>query len=238
MQKLDSLTIFFPFLNDEGTVERQITMAYEIGKKVAKDFEVIAIHGGASVDNTMGRILEMKQKYPSLIVLDKFDNKEGYAVIKYGLAKASKKWIFYTDGDAQYHLEKDLPRLIESQFKTMADVVNGYKKRRRDSLWRVLLGSIYARFSRLLLDLPISDIDCDFRLIRRDFLKRITLQSTDSTILPELIKKLALQKALFAEVSVSHYPRIWGNSNYNILDLIKEKIVGDVSFFLELRRYK
>jgi len=49
---LSSLSIFFPFYNDEGTVERQITNAYTTGSIVTDNLEVIAIHGGASKDET------------------------------------------------------------------------------------------------------------------------------------------------------------------------------------------
>src|SRR3989338_11668156 len=142
--KLTSLSIFFPFYNDEGTVERQIENAYSTGRKASDDLEVIAVHGGNSKDGTFGKILEMKQKYPKLRIVDKKDNTEGYAVIKYGLAACNKDWIFYTDGDAQYHIEEDLPTLVTRQIESEADVVNGYKKNRGDSFIRVFLGNVYA----------------------------------------------------------------------------------------------
>src|SRR3989338_530898 len=237
MKKLDSLTIFFPFLNDEGTVERQISFAYKIGRQVAKDREVIAIHGGASNDNTMGKILEMKQKYPSLIVVDRFDNSEGYAVIRHGFDEASKEWVFYTDGDAQYRIEKSLIPLIRKQQATNADVINGYKKNRKDSFWRVVLGGLYAHLSRLLLQLPVRDVDCDFRLIRRRLLTKIKLESNGASILPELVKKIHLSGAKFSEIAIPHYSRIWGESNYNILDLAKEKVLGDFRLYFRMRKY-
>ncbi|OGK14744.1 hypothetical protein A3H80_04580 [Candidatus Roizmanbacteria bacterium RIFCSPLOWO2_02_FULL_37_19] len=237
MEKLKSLTIFFPFLNDEGTVERQISYAYKIGKRITKNLEVIALHGGPSTDNTMGRILQMKEIYPDLIVIDKFRNTEGYAVIKHGLFSASKDWIFYTDGDAQYRLEKDLPKLIKKQKETGVDVVNGYKKRRKDSFWRIFLGNIYAHFSKTLLQLPIRDVDCDFRLIRTEYIKKIQLESRNASILPELIIKLQLIGARFAEIPVSHYTRVWGKSNYTIASLAKEKIIGDFRLYFRMRKY-
>lgn len=238
MKKLSSLTIFFPFYNDEGTVERQIKHAFDVGKRIARSLEVIAIHGGKSKDNTLQKIKKMQERYPTLKCINKIKNKEGYAVIKYGLEQAKNAWVFYTDGDAQYHLEEDLIQLIKKQQKTNADIVNGYKKKRSDSLMRVFLGKVYARLSKIIFGLPIRDTDCDFRLIRKKYLKKIFLESKDSSILPELIKKLQLKGAKFVETPVSHYPRIYGRSNYNIFLLIKEKIVGDFKLFLKMRTYK
>ena len=236
MKKLTSLSIFFPFYNDAGTVERQIDNAYKTGTMLADNLEVIALHGGNSKDNTFQKITDMKKKYPNLVVVDKSDNWEGYAVIKYALQRATKDWIFYTDGDAQYHLEEDLPALVEKQFETGADVVNGYKKERGDNFMRVFLGDCYARISSWVCKLPIRDTDCDFRLIRRSFLDKITLESHDASILPELVKKLQLAGAKFAEVPVSHYEREYGTSSYTALGLTIEKIVGDTKLFFKMRK--
>jgi len=232
--KLTSLSIFFPFYNDEGTVERQIENAYSTGRKASDDLEVIAVHGGNSKDGTFGKILEMKQKYPKLRIVDKKDNTEGYAVIKYGLAACNKDWIFYTDGDAQYHIEEDLPLLVATALETGADVINGYKKVRRDDFLRVFLGGAYAFLARKDSRMPIRDIDCDFRLIRKKILDKISLDSGDASILPEMVKKLELAGAKFAEVPVNHYEREYGLSNYTVRGLFKEKLVGDAKLFLRM----
>ncbi|MBI5123170.1 glycosyltransferase family 2 protein [Candidatus Roizmanbacteria bacterium] len=226
MKKLKSLSIFFPFLNDEKTVETAIDLAYSEGKKVADDLEVIAINGGKSKDNTFLEIKKQKKKHPDLIIVDRTNNQEGYAVVKYGLFRVSKDWVFYTDGDLQYDV-KELVKLVDKQKKTGVDVVNGYKKSRNDNVLRKILGFLYQKISKFLFKLPIKDLDCDFRLIRRTCLKKIDLKSQDSSILLELIKKLEKTGAKFSEVEVFHYPRRYGQSNYKILDLLKEKVLGD-----------
>ena len=237
-QKLSSLTIFFPFYNDAGTVEKQIVDAYRFGEDVAEKLEVIAINGGNSKDNTFEEINRMKEMHPDLKVIDKPTNSEGYAVIKYGFKEAAGEWVFYTDGDAQYRLEGDLRSLVDKQFETGADVVNGYKVQRSDSAIRVLLGNIYERFSRFVFEIPIRDTDCDFRLVRKGILDKIDLVSTDASILPELIKKLELVGAKFAEVPVSHYSREYGVSNYTAIQLLKEKLLGDVTLYFKLRKMR
>jgi len=238
MNKLTSLSIFFPFLNDGGTVRTQIENAYKIGRLVTDDLEVIAINGGQSKDDTYEQILHMKTLYPDLMVINKHDNKEGYAVIKHGLKNASKDWVFYTDGDAQYHLEKDLVKLVDKQASTKADVVNGYKRHRGDTQLRTSMGNIYKTLSSNIFRLPIRDTDCDFRLIRKTFLDKISLESTDASILPELIKKLEIAGAKFSEIEVAHYQRIYGKSNYNVLSLLKEKLIGDIKLYLKMRKFK
>jgi putative flippase GtrA len=236
--KLTSLSIFFPFYNDEGTVERQVDMAYDHGRKYTDDLEVIAMHGGNSRDGTFAKIKEVKKKYPDLVVVDKSDNWEGYAVIKYGFKAATKDWVFYTDGDAQYHLEEDLGRLVGKQLETNADVVNGYKGRRGDNFLRTFLGNIYAKVSSLVFELPIRDTDCDFRLIRRSLMNKVSLDSSDASILAELIKKLEMAGAKFVEIPVSHYEREYGTSNYSAASLLREKVIGDFRLYLRMRKIR
>ncbi len=77
MSKLKSLTIFYPFFNDAGTVKRQIDYAYKLGNEVTEDLEVIAIHGGLSGDNTFEEIKNQKNVHPDLIIIDKSNNTEG-----------------------------------------------------------------------------------------------------------------------------------------------------------------
>lgn len=233
--KLSSLSIFFPFLNDEGTVKKQIELAYKIGREIAEDLEVIAIHGGNSKDQTFLKIKEMKMEFPELVIVDKSENKEGYAVIKHGFEAATKKWVFYTDGDAQYNLD-ELPLLVQKQVETGADIVNGYKKKRGDGFIRFFLGDGYAKFSRFIFELPIRDTDCDFRLIRNKFLSEIKLASKNSSILGEMIKKLEIAGAKFVEIPVSHYSREYGKSNYTPWGLFKEKLIGDIVLYFKIKQ--
>lgn len=232
--KLPSLTIFFPFYNDEGTVLDLITKAYRIGNELTDDLEVLAINGGKSKDNTFEKIKQAAIKFPNLKIIDRSDNAEGYAVIKYGFYSATKDWVFYTDGDAQYDIS-ELKLLVDNYFKTKADVINGYKTTRGDGVVRHILGDIYAKLSSFIFELPIKDTDCDFRLIKNSYLKKITLISKDSSILGELIKKLEVAGAKFSEVPVSHFNRVYGKSNYTPFSLFREKFIGDLKLYFKLR---
>lgn len=235
--RLPSLTIFFPFFNDEKTVHTAVQLAFILGRFFTDDLEVIAIHGGDSHDTTWKEILKAKRKWPALKIINKVENSEGYAVIKYGFAAATKEWIFYTDGDLQYNL-LEIIRLIRTQNKTNADIVNGYKTKRSDNLIRTVLGKIYQRLVKIIFQLPISDLDCDFRLIRAVNLKQVQLKQKNASVLLELILKLQKTGAVFKEVPVSHHDRVYGSSNYSWWQLTFEKIFGDSMLFTSLARNK
>jgi hypothetical protein len=67
---------------------------------------------------------------------------------------------------------------------------------------------------RAAFGLSLRDIDCDFRLFRRAVLERLELEESDGSMCIELLKKLEDSGCRFAETSVSHYPRVYGRSQY------------------------
>jgi hypothetical protein len=94
------------------------------------------------------------------------------------------------------------------------DVVNGYKIERADLWRRKALGAAYNRLAHLLFDLPIRDVDCDFRLIRRHAVERLDLVSSSGSICVEMIHKLHRAGCTFVETPVNHYPRAHGRSQF------------------------
>ena len=68
-----------------------------------------------------------------------------------------------------------------------------------------MIGRVYHRFVAFMFGLQIRDTDCDFRLIRKATLDRVTLVHTTGVICVELVRKLQDAGARFTEVGVHHY---------------------------------
>ena len=77
-----------------------------------------------------------------------------------------------------------------------------------------MIGKLYQIGMRIAFGLKILDVDCDFRLIRKAALERISLSHTSGVICVELVKKLERSGARFVEVPVHHYPRMHGQSQF------------------------
>lgn len=229
--KLKSLSVFFPCLNDAKTIPVLLEKTYKILSKITQDYEVIIIDDG-STDDTPQILSKLKRKYKNLLIIR---NKQpsGYGgVLKKGFESAKKEWIFYTDGDGQYD-PSELNNLIK--LTKGIDVVNGYKISRHDNLIRKSLGSLYNRALHVLYSLPIRDIDCDFRLIRNSFLKKIKLNSKSGAICLELVMKLKNKGARFSEVSVQHFPRKYGKSVFFNFPNLSETFIENVRLLQELK---
>lgn len=211
MKQLKSLTVFFPAYNDERTIGGLVKKVLKILPEVAKDYEVFVINDG-STDNTIKVLEKLTKTYSKLRILNHRKNLGYGSVLKTGFANAKKEFVFYTDGDGQYdvlELKKIVPAL-----KPGIDVVNGYKIKRSDQFYRILIGSAYQWIARLRFPIPIKDLTCDFRLIRRSTIKQINLSYNSGIVCLEMIAKLARNGAVFTEVPVHHYPRPYGHSQY------------------------
>jgi len=208
--KLKSLSIFFPAYNDEHTIGSLIKDALMVGEEVAFDYEVIVVDDG-SQDNTAHILDELAKSNDKVKVVHHPHNRGYGAALRSGFNFAQKEWIFYTDGDGQYDV-KELRKLVP--FSDRADVINGYKHKRGDPILRRILGYIYHRFCCFLFKIKIRDIDCDFRLIRSSFIKKIRFVSNGGAICVEMIRKLQDLEARFHEFPVHHYSRPYGRSQF------------------------
>jgi hypothetical protein len=102
-----------------------------------------------------------------------------------------------------------LARLVDD-----TDFVNGMKMSRSDPGYRVFAGNLHKFATRWAFWLPIDDVDCDYRLIRRSVLERVDLRSNSGSICVELVKRAERAGARFRQVSVRHYPRQFGSSQF------------------------
>ena len=179
------------------------------------------------------RELATKNKYLKLVFHQK---NQGYggALIS-GFKKSSKDIIFYTDGDFQYDI-RELSNLFE-KLNNKVDIVQGYKVKRFDPWFRVVIGDIYNIGVKLLFAIKIRDVDCDFRLIRKSVFDKVELKHKSGVITVEMVKKIQDAGFKFTEVAVSHYHRSYGRSQFfnfsrvyrvgvEIIDLWRELVLS------------
>jgi glycosyltransferase involved in cell wall biosynthesis len=204
--------VFFPAYNDAYSLPGLVESAFEVLEDHVRDYEIIVVNDG-SADGTGELLEDMQGIYgPRLRVVTHTVNKGYGGALRSGFAAATKEFVFYTDGDGQYDV-RELPVLLR---KVTADVdlVNGYKTVRQDPRHRIWIGEAYNWFARRLFRVKLRDIDCDFRLIRRERLRQYQFLSTSGTVCVELVKLLESAPGRVEEAPVSHLPRLYGRSQF------------------------
>ncbi len=230
-QRRKSITAFFPAFNDQSSIAVVVGKAFALLPRYTDDYEVIVVNDGSS-DGTAAVLEDLKRKHTCLTVIHHERNRGYGAALKTGFANASKDLVFYTDGDGQYDVD-ELAGLIPLMVDGV-DVVNGFKIKRSDSMRRIVLGEIYKFLARLMFRLPIRDVDCDFRLIRRKAIQEIELTSSSGVVCAEMIYKLSRAGRRFTEIPVNHYPRLHDRSQFFTLPRVARTAFDFFALWLKL----
>src|SRR4029079_14988371 len=92
------LTVFFPALNDSGTIDSLVITARRTAQRLTSDFEIIVVNDG-STDSTPEIAEELARTYPEVRVIHHPKNRGYGGAIKTGIGSARQDVIFYNDSD-------------------------------------------------------------------------------------------------------------------------------------------
>ena len=210
-QHAPGLTVFFPAYNDSGTIASMVIGAVLAARKLTDDFEVLVINDG-SRDATPQIADELARVYPEVRVIHHERNRGYGGALRTGFSSATKAYIFYTDGDAQYDPAE--MSVLWAQLAPGVDLVNGYKMSRSDPMHRIIIGRVYHHTVKLLFGLKVRDVDCDFRLMRRAIFDTVHLEKNSGVICLEMMKKITDAGFRIVEAPVHHYHRAYGKSQF------------------------
>jgi glycosyltransferase involved in cell wall biosynthesis len=206
-----SISAFFPAYNDAGTIASMVVAADRTLRELTDDYEVIVVND-ASPDHTGEILADLQTRYPRLRVVTHATNRDYGGALRSGFGSASKELVCYTDGDGQYDPREF--RLLVDRLRDDVDVVQGYKIQRHDPFHRIVIGTVYHWIVRTMFNLHVRDVDCDFRLIRRNVFDTVQLTQNSGVICVELMTKIKQGGFRIAEVPVHHYHRAHGKSQF------------------------
>ncbi len=201
-----SVSVFFPCYNEQGNVARTVENALRVMEKLNADFEIIIVDDG-SIDRT-GQIADEIAGRDKRVKVVHHEHNLGYgAALRSGFAAATKELVFYTDGDGQFDMN-EMPPLLP--LMEQWDIVSCYRLNRRDPLIRKVNAWAWTKLVCLLFGLRIRDVDCAFKLYKREIFERIKLSSTGALIDAEILARAAGKGYRITQKGVHHYPRTAG----------------------------
>lgn len=208
-EKAVSISVFFPCHNEQENISRVVNRALGVVGQISDDFELIIVNDG-SRDRT-GAIADELAKTDSRIKVVHHQTNMGYgAALQSGFRAASKDLVFYTDGDGQFDIA-ELPPLVE--LTAQYDIVSCYRRKRQDNLVRRINGWGWTNLVCLLFGMRLRDIDCAFKLYRRDIFNNIKMVSTGALIDAEILARATRRGYTVVQRPVTHYPRTEGEQS-------------------------
>ena len=207
--KPTSISVFFPCYNEEENIERVVRQSIEVLDSFSSDYEIIIVNDG-SADRTAVIADELAQKNPNVRVVHHKTNQGYGAALQSGFRAAAKEWVFYTDGDGQFDIS-EMPELFDLAENN--DIITCYRINRQDNWVRKLNAKAWGMLVNLMFKMKIRDIDCAFKLYRREIFDRIEMHSQGALIDTEILARAQRAGFRIAQRGVHHYPRIAGEQS-------------------------
>ena len=226
------ISAVMPAFNEEANLEQSVGRMAAALQGHARAFEIIVVDDG-SQDGTAAVLERLKAPHPSLRVVRHPVNRGYGAALRSGFTAAHFPWVFLMDADNQFdpaEVELLLARAAD------ADIVAGYRKRRRDPLPRRLNAWAFFTLVRLLFGRLARDVNCAFKLIRRDLLARMDLHSEGALINTEVLVLARQLHARVVEVPIHHYPRTSGRQTGANLQVVLRAFSELLAFKAEMRK--
>jgi glycosyltransferase involved in cell wall biosynthesis len=198
-----SISVFLPCYNEQENVERTTRSALKVLDGLTSDYEVIIVDDG-SRDGTGGIADALAAENEKVRVVHHEVNKGYGAALQSGFRAAAKELVFYTDGDGQFDMQ-ELPPLIP--LIREYDIVSCYRLDRQDPPARKLNGWLWTKLVCTLFGIRIRDIDCAFKLYKRQIFDHITMSSSGALIDTEILARAIRKGYTVTQVGVHHYPR-------------------------------
>lgn len=205
-----AISLCFPAYNEAENLPGLLARVNDFCVNTFPSFEILIVNDGSS-DRSAQVLRELSITYPSLRVLTHKHNQGYGAAVKTGLMNAQGTLIFFSDADQQFDIT-ELTRFIVALGD--ADTVIGYRAPRRDPFTRRAAAWVWNLLFHWFFRLPYRDVDCAFKLFRREALARAdlaTIVSSGAVFSPELLLRLQDTGTTIVELPVSHFPRQHGS---------------------------
>lgn len=206
------ISIIIPVKNEQENIP---LLAKEVDMAMGSmdySWECIWLDDG-STDSTLAELerLNRAESHHQFISLSR--NYGQSAALYTGFCYAKGEILVTLDGDGQND-PADIPALVKRLLDENADMVNGIRQKRRDSVVRKISSRIGNGFRNRVTKEQVRDVGCSLRAFRHRCVENIPVFKGMHRFLPTLARIRGCAKIL--EMPVNHRPRVHGQTKYGI----------------------
>jgi glycosyltransferase involved in cell wall biosynthesis len=206
---MPSLSIVIPAFNEEANVAAAVEEVSQVAASLGLEYEIILVNDG-SRDRT-GEIAraELTPRIPHFRLVEHSPNRGYGGALKAGFAAATKDLIAFTASDRQFKFSEIT--LLLGKLTPDMTLVSGWRVHRQDNFIRRMNGRGWNTVVMILFGRTIHDIDCGFKVFRREVLNHIHIESNGAMIDTEMLAEMRARGFKMADVPVTHLPRTAGS---------------------------
>jgi dolichol-phosphate mannosyltransferase len=200
------------------------------------EYEIVVVDDGSS-DSTPN-VLEKSSESLSTMRVLRHENCCGQSTaLITGVRSAEHPIICTLDGDGQND-PADLPKMITALTSSGSNelaMIAGYRKKRKDSKWRLISSRIANAVRRRMLSDNTPDSGCGIKVFYRETFMSMPQFDHMHRFMPCLVQRTG---GTVQSVEVNHRPRIHGRSHYGTLGRLMVGIVDLAGVAWLVRRNK
>ena len=192
MKMAPDVTVVIPAYNEEASLKSFLPKVVKHCRE--KGYALVVVNDGS--EDATGRIIDASAKKGGLAALHHKLNRGYGAAVKTGVSAAETEFVVTIDADGQHRLE-DVDRLYEVIVSEDADMVVGSRKDERSaSAYRGLGKRLLRGFAKLLMPVPIYDINSGMKIYRTEVAKACLHLCPDSMSFSDVITLVFLNQRL------------------------------------------
>ena len=225
------LTIIVPVYNEEDNIYALEERLSEFLTQSANFLSCVLFVNDGSKDDSGNRIVEVCSRQKDFYFLNLAKNSGLSTAIKAGIDASFSCYVGYIDADLQTTPEDFkllLPHVAEYE------MVMGIRANREDSFVKNMSSKIANSFRRFMTKDGIEDTGCPLKIMRTDYAKRIPFFTGMHRFLPALIQ---LQNGRIKQIPVRHFPRMAGQSKYNLKNRLVAPFIDCFGYRWMKKRY-
>lgn len=210
MNKNIFLSVASPVYNEEKNIEQVVRNWNTILNSADFVSEIVVTNDG-STDKTLDILTQLKKEITRLKIVNHEKNCGYGQALSSSIKNSSGEWVVMLDSDGQFDLG-EYALLLEKARKEKLDGVTGFRKKKQDTITRVLADRILNKIIKFFFNVKFRDTNCALKLIRGDMLRRIDLEAKGYPTPTEIVIKLSTIGARLGELGITHFKREVGIS--------------------------
>jgi glycosyltransferase involved in cell wall biosynthesis len=206
------LTIIIPAYNEAGNLEQVLIPLKQFA--IENNFKIIVVNDG-SIDNSKELINQFIDDYNFRVIHHKINCGYG-AAIKSGIREANTPYVVTIDADGQHSID-DIIRLYKEIKESDADLIVGSRYRQKSStISRGIGKSIIRLFVRILVKVPVYDINSGMKIYKTALAKKYIRLAPDTMAFSDVMTIVFVYfKGFVKEVPITINQRVNGKSTIN-----------------------
>jgi glycosyltransferase involved in cell wall biosynthesis len=210
------LSVILPAYNERDNIGPVLDEAVPVLEGLGLAWEILVIDNH-SADGTPEVVRRYAAAEPRIRLIVHDRNRLYSGSCQTGMRASLGRYVAIMNSDCQY-TAADLPRFLEA-VRGGANLVFGWRRRRRDPWPRKVVSWVFNRLARLRLGVRLHDLNVGLCMFDRAFLEDAPIRHSINMANPELWVRARQRHLAVGEIEVRHFHRRAGRSSHNFLRL-------------------